>query len=174
MKKGLFIGLFVIVASFAVAQNGEVFENEALGDAFTTSSDYESNSVQEKKVSRSSNESSNYKYRVGAQLGTNMESADGYAFVGGVHADSLVFPNAGILIGMQMDFTAASKNYSANSSWYFEWLIMNDAVVSPFVKANLGMYVLYDDDVAGPHQAGAYFALSAGANISLPEELKLI
>ena len=112
-------------------------------------------------------------FRAGAQLGTNMEAADGYAFVGGVHADALVFPNAGILAGTQMDFTAGSGTYSSNSSVYFEWLVMNDQAISPFLKTNLGMYVLYDDDVAGPHQAGFYFAFGAGVNIELTERFYL-
>lgn len=108
--------------------------------------------------------------RSGIQLGTNMESADGYTFDVGAHADTFIFPDAGILLGMQMDFTVNSSSWSSNPSVYLEWLtpLTLANVMTPFVKGNLGVYVYHDDNKKN-NKSGCLASLSAGMNFDLGE-----
>lgn len=112
-------------------------------------------------------------FRTGLQLGTNMESADGYAFEIGAHADALVFPDTGILIGMQMDFTMNSSSWSSNPSMYIEWLTpLKFGVCRPFVKGNLGLYVYHDDNKKN-NKSGSLTSIGIGSNIDLGKRFYL-
>lgn len=110
-------------------------------------------------------------FRAGIQTGANMESTDGYAYSVGAHADTLVLPSINLLVGMQMDFTVASSSWSSNPSMYVEWLmpLTIASIATPFIKANLGMFVYHDDD--DNDQSGVLASLGVGLNFDIGEHI---
>ena len=109
--------------------------------------------------------------RIGVQAGTNMETMDGYAFTCGAHADTEILEGTGLLVGMQMDFSVDSVSWSSNPSMYVEYLLPFTFfnVMTPFVKGNLGMFVLHNSQTGTLHQSGVVASASAGLNISFGE-----
>ena len=105
-------------------------------------------------------------FRAGLQFGTNMESTEGYAFTLGAHADSAILPSKGLFAGAQMDFSVDSVTWSSNPSVYLEWILPYRLfnTMSPFVKGNLGMFVLHEkaDDLL--LMSGLLASVSAGLN----------
>ena len=103
--------------------------------------------------------------RAGLQIGTNMEQSDGYTFILGIQTDTALIPDT-LLLGTQMDWTFSHSGYTANPSMYLEWLtplhVAN--VMTPYLKGNLGMYTLHENDET---KDGMLAGLEAGLSFDL-------
>ena len=125
MKRLLFIIFASVIGAFAFSQEAENAVSE---------------NVSEKPVEKR-------EVRAGLQMGTNMEQSDGYTFVLGLFADTAIVPDV-LLIGSQMDWTFSHSGYTANPSFYLQWLMPLHVgnVMTPYLKGNLGMFTLHENN----------------------------
>ncbi len=140
MKKILFVILAGLVGMLAFAQEAE------------------------KEVAPKTETGSVRAFRAGLDLGMNMEQSDGYTFVLGFHTDTALVPET-LLLGTQMDWTFSHSGYTANPSMYLEWLMpIHAGVMTPFLKGNLGMFTLHENDET---QDGVLAGIEAGLSFDL-------
>ena len=100
----------------------------------------------------------------GANVGTNMENEDGYAFVVGAYADYEIFKD--FKAGLQFTYSSDFNNiYALDPVAYAKWYTpLKFAMFTPYVKGNLGLTFITLD---GYSVMNALFGADVGVSVKL-------